>query len=457
MANLNLNIGAQQVQKQSLVITPQLQHAISLLQMNNLELEKHIEEMAESNPFLEVKSPNSETFKNVAIDTRSTTSYSSEFSGSLIDKLVGEKPLTLIEYLEKQIRFHKFSAKQYFISQIFIMDLSKAGYFQGNFQEISEKFKVPIEELEDVFKILQSLEPSGIFARNLSECLKIQAIDLNEYTNEMEIVLNNLPLLAKGQFKELCNLAKCDLDKIKEIALKIRRYNPKPGNVFIETPLGEAREPDLVVTRNKNEVYVHLNRSTLPSVKINLEYASMLKDQISADDTSKEFVNHSIATGHWLKRAIAQRNQTLQSVATCIFKHQFAFFDRGIEGIRPLQLRVIADSLGIHESTVSRSTASVLVQTPLGTLPLKMFFSSGLRSEESEEGISARAIRLKIREIVDSENPQKPISDAQISKLLEASGYRVARRTVAKYRDLESIKSTSQRKREFQLLQLVQS
>jgi RNA polymerase sigma-54 factor len=144
-------------------------------------------------------------------------------------------------------------------------------------------------------------------------------------------------------------------------------------------------------------------------------------------------------------------------VATFILKHQFAFFDDGVEGIRPLQLRMVAEALGIHESTVSRSTASVLIQTPRGTLPLKMFFSSSLRASESEEGVSARSIRRKIIDIISAENALKPTSDAKISELLEKEGYKVARRTVAKYRELESIKSTAQRKREHKLNQLVAS
>ena len=162
-----------------------------------------------------------------------------------------------------------------------------------------------------------------------------------------------------------------------------------------------------------------------------------------------------MATGHWLARAIAQRNQTLQSVAAFILKHQFGFFDHGVEGIRPLQLRMVAEALDIHESTVSRSTASVLIQTPRGTFPLKMFFSSSLQADQNSEGVSARAIRRKIKDIIEAENPLKPTSDAKISEMLGKEGYTVARRTVAKYRELENLKSTAQRKREHKLKLLV--
>ena len=185
-------------------------------------------------------------------------------------------------------------------------------------------------------------------------------------------------------------------------------------------------------------------------------YAKKLRSTTKADSSSEDFIKDSVATGHWLARAIAQRNQTLQAVASFILRHQFGFFDKGVEAIRPLQLRVVAEALNIHESTVSRSTASVLIQTPRGTFPLKMFFSSGLQADENSEGVSARAIRLKIKEIIAKENPLKPISDAKISNSLSNDGYKVARRTVAKYRELEGLKSTANRKREHKLKALVE-
>jgi RNA polymerase sigma-54 factor len=252
-------------------------------------------------------------------------------------------------------------------------------------------------------------------------------------------------------------MGRCSSEEIKQIAIQIRRYNPKPGTLFIHDPIENQREPDLIVTRDGTEIEISLNRASLPSVKVNLEYAATLKKTSRPEASSIEFIKNSVATGHWLTRAIAQRNQTLQSVATFILKHQFAFFDNGVEGIRPLQLRMVAEALGIHESTVSRSTASVLIQTPRGTLPLKMFFSSSLQASESEEGVSAQSIRRKIKDIISAESPLKPISDAKISALLFKDGFKVARRTVAKYRELENIRSTSQRKREHKLKQLVES
>ena len=211
----------------------------------------------------------------------------------------------------------------------------------------------------------------------------------------------------------------------------------------------------MIVKRSGKEIEISLNRASLPSVTVNLEYAAALKKSTKTEETSLEFIKNSVATGHWLARAIAQRNQTLQSVAAFILKHQFGFFDHGVEGIRPLQLRMVAEALDIHESTVSRSTASVLIQTPRGTFPLKMFFSSSLQADQNSEGVSARAIRRKIKDIIEVENPLKPTSDAKISEMLGKEGYTVARRTVAKYRELENLKSTAQRKREHKLQLLV--
>ena len=285
--------------------------------------------------------------------------------------------------------------------------------------------------------------------------MKLQAIERGELNKAMACVLDNLELLARGEFKDLCAMASCDVEEIKQSAIKIRQYNPKPGSLFEYDPIGSQREPDLIVTRDSNEIEIALNRATLPSVKVNLDYAAEIKSEIKNQEEEIDFVKNSVATGHWLARAIAQRNQTLQSVSKYILKHQFAFFDQGVAGIRPLQLRMVAEALGIHESTVSRSTASVLIQTPRGTFPLKMFFSSGLQASENDEGVSARSIRRKIKDIIASEDPLKPISDAKISDLLKGDGFTVARRTVAKYRELENLKSTADRKREYKLKTLI--
>jgi RNA polymerase sigma-54 factor len=423
--------------------------------MNNVELEKHLEELSESNPFLEVKGVNSETKKKIEIDYRPPASSGSSISGSFLDKLLGEKPLTLIEHINNQLGFQVLSPKQDQIAQRLLMDLTAAGYLQTDINEIQNQLSVSKSDIEDVVAIMQTFEPAGVFSRSLSECLKIQAKDRGELSKVMILVLDNLQLLARGEFKALCALGNCESEEIKQTAIQIRRYNPKPGTLFIHDPIENQREPDLIVTRDGTEIEISLNRASLPSVKVNLEYAASLKKNSKSEESSMEFIKNSIATGHWLARAIAQRNQTLQSVATFILKHQFAFFDEGVEGIRPLQLRMVAEALEIHESTVSRSTASVLIQTPRGTLPLKMFFSSGLQASESEEGVSARSIRRKINDIISAEDRLKPISDAKISEILEREGFTVARRTVAKYRELEHIKSTAKRKREHKLNQLV--
>ncbi len=457
MSVLSLNIGAQQVQKQSLVITPQLQHAISILQMNNVELEKHLEELSESNPFLEVNGVNSEARRKVEIDYRPTTTSGHGISDSFLDVLLGEKPVTLIEHVSKQLGLEKLSHKQEKIAQRLVMDLTAAGYLQSDLNAVQKQLGVASREVTEVLEILQKLEPAGIFAQNLSECLKLQARERGELNRTMAVVLNNLETLAKGEFKELCLLAKCEVDDIKNTAIQLRQYNPKPGSQFEHDPIENQREPDLIVKRFGKEVEISLNRASLPSVKVNLEYAAELKKSTKTEEASVEFIKNSVATGHWLARAIAQRNQTLQAVAAFILKHQFGFFDHGVEGIRPLQLRMVAEALDIHESTVSRSTASVLIQTPRGTFPLKMFFSSGLQADEHSEGVSARAIRTKIKDIIAAEDPLKPTSDAKISNILSDEGFIVARRTIAKYRELENIKSTAQRKREHKLKMLVRS
>ena len=454
MSMLGLNIGTQQVQKQSLVITPQLQHAISILQMNNLELEKHLEDLAESNPFIEVKGVNSENKRKAEIDFQPAKAGAG-ISNSFMETLLGERPETLLEHICKQIRLQNFSEQYNSIAYRLLADITPAGYLPIDLEEVADQLSADLADVTAVLEQMQGFEPVGLFARNLAECLTLQAKERKEFDAPMKVVLANLEMLAQGKIKELCNLAGCSAEDVKQRVLQIRQYNPKPGALFDCEALGSNREPDLIVQRHGDQIEIALNRSSLPSVKVNMDYANTLNRSTQSEEKSVEFIKNSIATGHWLKRAIAQRNQTLQMVAQHILKHQIKFFDEGIAGIRPLQLRIVAEALGIHESTVSRSTASVLIQTPRGTFPLKMFFSSGLQANTSEEGVSARAIRNKITAIIAEESPLKPISDAKISSILAEEGFTVARRTVAKYRELENIKSTAQRKREYKLNTLI--
>ena len=179
--------------------------------------------------------------------------------------------------------------------------------------------------IEGVLAILQGFEPAGLFARSLAECLKLQALERGELNKAMACVLDNLELLARGEFRDLCAMASCDVEEIKQSAIKIRQYNPKPGSLFEYDPISGQREPDLIVTRDSNEIEIALNRATLPSVKVNLDYAAEIKSEVTKREQEIEFVKNSVATGHWLARAIAQRNQTLQSVSKYILKHQIAF------------------------------------------------------------------------------------------------------------------------------------
>ena len=231
------------------------------------------------------------------------------------------------------------------------------------------------------------------------------------------------------------------------MARKLRTFEPKPGLKFSGEFAQPVFEPDLIAYQDEEDDWiVELNRSNLPAIRVDTAYSQAVK-KLDQDGSDEHFIREAITSARWLKRAIAQRNETNQKVGAEIVRYQREFLEKGIAFLRPLQLRTVADAIGVHESTVSRVTSSVMMATPQGTFPLKAFFSSALHSDSNVEGASAKAIRQRIQDIISSEDPSKPISDEAISKIISKEGIRVARRTVAKYREIDGMPSSSQRRR----------
>ena len=491
-------------QKQSLVMTPQLQQAIKLLQMSNLELSQHLQEQMYDNPFLEVKpagegeavsmnapqknadAPVSEPAAPAAAsevathnasaalgdDPTTHTDMDNRFDTALVDmpKSGGGMPLgsgdddfNLIENAASEEGFYQLLFRQMnltftemsdrLIAGHFINALEPTGWINRQVSDIADECGCSEGQAEQVLSVLQTFEPAGLFARDLAECLKLQLIDLEEYTPQFALLLDNLELLGRGELKPLARRLNCEQKDIVEMLGVIRSLNPKPGE-HLGISYREVPSPDVIVSRKTNGWSVELNRSTLPAVLVNEEYAEMMANQAKKDSQAEEYSSDTLANARWLKRAVEQRNQTTLKISAEIIRHQKDFLEKGLDHLKPLSLRDVAKAVGMHESTVSRVTTGLLISTPRGGMPLKSFFSVNIASRDSDVNASAASVRNMVKKIISTETPGKPLSDEAISKIISNQGIELARRTVAKYREMLNIPSSSQRRMQARLSEL---
>jgi len=297
---------------------------------------------------------------------------------------------------------------------------------------------------------LQGAEPTGLFSRTLSECLKLQILDKGLMCDELSVLLDNLSLLGKGDFKSLIRKVGCDEKKIKEFLIIIRSVDPKPGSSF-SAETSNMHKPDLLVRKIGGDWIVDLNRSTLPSININEDYVKKLSPQDHNKTQIDGYANQAISSARWLKRALEQRNVTTLKITAEIIKRQRNFLEKGMDFLKPLSLKDISMAVKMHESTVSRVTNGLMVATPKGTFPLKSLFSVTIETADKENNKSAAAVRNMIKKILHEEQAEKPLSDDLIAKIVSKNGVKLARRTVAKYRELLNIPSSSERKRRARL------
>jgi RNA polymerase sigma-54 factor len=332
-----------------------------------------------------------------------------------------------------------------------LIDLvDEAGYLTENLAEVAEKLGAPLAEVEAVLAILHCFEPPGVCARNLTECLAIQLKELDRFDPAMQTLVAHLDLLAKrdlAALRKVCNVSEDDLN---DMIGEIRHLNPKPGLAFGNT-LVQPIVPDVFVRQGPDGGYiVELNSDTLPKVLLNQSYyAEVAGTAKNAKD--KTYLADCLQTATWLVRALDQRAKTILKVAKEIVRQQDAFFARGVQHLRPLNLKTVADAIEMHESTVSRVTANKYMATNRGIFELKYFFTSAIAAVDGGEAHSAEAVRHRIKQLIDAENAQDVLSDDTIVDRLRTAGIEIARRTVAKYREAMRIPSSVQRRREKQL------
>jgi RNA polymerase sigma-54 factor len=477
-------------QKQSLVMTPQLQQAIKLLQLNNLELAQHLQEQVDENPFLELvkeeekarhqpESHASEKEKTevsdfdsskpaaaLADDPTENSDYENRFDQSTLEAHVARQDVSsfdgdydalagvsssesVYQCLFRQLNLTIDNPKQRLIAGHFINSLLPSGWLGNPVEEIAISSGCSEEEAEEVLEKLQTFEPTGLFARDLADCLRLQLIENGDFTEAFAILLDNLELLGRGEVKKVAKLITSSEAEVIRMLGVIRTLNPKPGESlgieYLEPP-----GPDVIVRKNAGSWVVDLNRSNLPSIEINERYVELIERRKN-DTKAQDFAADSLNNARWLKRAVEQRNSTTLKISAEIIRQQTDFLDKGLDHLKPLSLRDIAEAVGMHESTVSRVTTGLLIATPRGSMPLKSFFSVNIASTRDSGSASAASVRNMVKRLISEEISGKPLSDEAICKAISKEGVTIARRTVAKYREMMNIPPSSQRRTQARL------
>lgn len=477
--DFSINMG----QRQGLTLTAQVQQAIKLLQMTNLEVNEYIEENFAVNPFVELNDKIAREKNSSASDARAETLSTAK---ALEDKPFGTEkqktkteienqfetgdsfktkttvskeqsdfdPVQLLKSHDKSLYVHcgdyieslGFTQQEQIVAYKFLVELEPTGWVDVTAKNVASQTLVDLNVVEDVLDTLQTIEPAGLFARTLAECLKLQAKDKALLDETLENILDNLHLLGSGKFDLLKRRCGCNDEELAEKLRVIKSFDPKPGLQFSSEAIN-IREPDLKITKKDDGWLVTLNKSTLPSVVIDKTYAKTVRKS-KMDAEQKDFIKEKIAEANWLKNALQKRNDTMLRVGAEIAKRQTAFLEKGPSYIQPMILRDVAEAVDMHESTISRVTTGSLMETPQGTLELKAFFSVSLQLNDDQSAQSSAAVKFKIRKLIDNEQPQSPISDDEIVESLKSSGINVARRTVAKYRKVQNIPASFMRKRQ---------
>lgn len=461
---LSYSLNLQQTQK--LVMTPELKQAIEILQYNSVELNNFIQQELMSNPILErqhlkvdSESPLNKEEKNQK-DVIDMKKLFSEYDRSKYSNRVRsyeEKEdysyenyvsmeTTLNEHLLFQLQFTMLKGKSKIIGKYIVENIDDNGYLQVSNDEMCKKFNVEDREVEDIIQIVQTFDPIGVGARNLSECLLIQLIQ-NNVTDKLihEIILNHLDDLGNNKINSIAKKLNISIEKVQEIGDFIRTLEPKPGRMFSSSRDTRYVTPDINVEKVNGEYVVIIKDSTAPRLSINHYYRKLLLNN-EMEDSASTYINRKLNSALKLIRCIQQRRNTIYNVVKAIIDYQLDFFENGVVYLKPLTLREIADEIGVHESTVSRAINGKYMQCPRGIFELKYFFQSGVSSSFGE-GVSSESIKSIIKDLIQNENAKKPLSDQAISNELNSSGVKISRRTVAKYRDELGILSSSKRRR----------
>lgn len=461
---------------QKLILTPQLQQAIKLLQMQKLELVDALNQELVENPFLEEVgetdegSPQQEqepSSENITAETESPLEKLMEFSvdeyfeerasdgrdlgyfnpGTVetpsFEKFVSKKP-DLSEHLLWQLRLSHESEEIKAAGEVIIGNIDENGYLRATIEELVSLSGLSEEKVRKAIELIQTFDPPGVGARDIRECLLIQARYLGLGGSLVEkIIMNNLDDLEKKRFQNIARQYNVSLDEVNHAVKIIQGFDPKPGrNYSSQEPT--YVEPDVFIIKDDNQYRIILNEDGIPRFRLNEKYRQLLMNKSQLSKEERQFLEDKLRSAMWLIKSLDQRNRTIYRVTECILNFQREFFDRGVDHLKPLTLRQVAKELNMHESTISRVTSNKYLACPHGIFPFRFFFSSSLQSDSGE--VSSTMVKELIKKIISEEDPRNPLSDQQIVEILKNSNIHIARRTVSKYRSELKILSQNQRK-----------
>jgi len=488
---------------QQLVMTPQLQQAIKLLQLNRMELMEVVNQELVENPVLEElgevpdgedgpqaemsedggldaegqqqrdeeafgeqKAPEEQiaapaenaddmNWENYIDDYNSSSMTAPSMKESLDDlpsfDAALTKTSTLEEHLMWQLSMTTLTEEEKHFGELVIGNLSDEGYFNGNFEDICRESGLEVEDAEEVLKLIQNFDPLGVGSRDLRECLLLQAKFLEPRQPIVEkIISEHLSDLEKENYATVAKTLGVSLKEVTDATRLIMEFEPKPGRNFVT---GDTHyiTPDIYVYKVADEFVISLNEDGLPKLRISPYYKSVLMnakaDPTKSQKDTKDYVQEKLRSAVWLIRSIHNRQKTIYKVTDAIVKRQRDFFDKGVQMLKPMILKDVANDIGMHESTISRVTTNKYVHTPVGIFELKYFFNSSIQSSDGSESLASEAVKDKLRQLVSKEDPKNPLSDQKIVELLSKDNIDIARRTVAKYRDMLGILSSSKRKK----------
>ncbi len=486
---------------QQLVMTPQLQQAIKLLQLNRMELVEVVNQELVENPILEEMGDNaeSETTENPTPEEQAAEgapdpeaeqkrdedsflkptpkeeqlvvgkeddfnweSYVEEFNSSsssapsmreINDELpsfenVLTKTTSLEEHLAWQLSMIALTDQERKLGELVIGNLSDDGYFNADLADLAKETEMELEDAEEVLKMIQNFDPVGVASRNLQECLMLQAYFMTPRQPMVEkIIQNHLSDLERKSYPAIARALDVPIDQVIRATRLILEFEPKPGRSFHANDTHYIT-PDIYVYKVADEFVIVLNEDGMPKLRISPYYKTILasakKDQNSV---TKEYVQDKLRSAVWLIRSIHNRQKTIYKVTDAIVKRQRDFFEKGVQLLKPMILKDVANDIGMHESTISRVTTNKYVHTPVGIFELKYFFNSSINSADGGDALASEAVKEKIRQMVSKEDAKNPLSDQKIVELLRNENIEIARRTVAKYRDMLGILSSGKRKK----------
>jgi len=475
-------------QSQSLVMTPQLQQAIKLLQLTSLDLMSYVDKELERNPLLDESQIDSDAptpepeiqtadrdiaetfadegdigkraddadtdFDNVwepesVMGAGPVSAYASnggEDTGFSWEDALSESP-NLRDHLDRQFTIERHTPADRMIALRLIDAIDRDGYMRADIEEMAQEAATTPQMIEAVLLRIQAFDPVGVGARNLAECFALQLIARNRFDPAMAALVDNLELLAKQDFAALRKICRVDGDDLTDMIEELRLLDPKPGSSF-EAPPVEVVVPDVIMRRApEGDWAVELNPETMPRVLVDSGYCETMRAKARGKE-EREFLTENLASANWLVKALQQRANTILKTSVEIIRRQEMFFQKGVVGLRPMTLKDVADAIEMHESTISRVVNGKYIATPRGVVELKSFFTVALGGKGDSDALSAEAVRFKIKALIESEAARAVLSDDRIVEILKGEGVDVARRTVAKYRESMRIPSSIQRRRQ---------